>query len=107
MDEIDFIENEYLKIVREKTCIGKNVWVYKLSENINDSLINLLKEEGNLNYPLGEKYPYFVIQSLGKFVISGIKGENELKLVPRLTVNSSIRKEIESKIITFLEKDDI
>lgn len=103
MEELDFIDNDYLKIVREKTCIGKNVWVYKLSKNIDDLLLDFLKKDSNLSYPLGEKYPYFVIQSTGKFVISGIKGESEIKVVPRLTADSDIRKEIEQKLILFLK----
>ncbi|MFN8577730.1 MAG: hypothetical protein U0354_12810 [Candidatus Sericytochromatia bacterium] len=103
MEELDFIDNNYLKIIREKTCIGKNVWVYKLSKNIDDLLLDFLKQDSNLTYPLGEKYPYFVIQSVGKFVISGIKGENEIKVVPRLTANSEIRKKIEQNLIQFLK----
>lgn len=103
MENEDLIQSKYLKVIREKTCIGKNVWVYKLLKDIDDSLINFLKENNQITYPLGEKYNYFIIQSTGKYVISGIKGTNEIKVVPRLTANSDIRINLENSIINFLE----
>lgn len=102
-DLLENNQNSYLEIVKEKTCIGKNVWVYKLAKNIDKNIIDYLTINNQINYPLGEKYGYFIIQSTGNYVISGILGSNEIKLVPRLSANYQVRIELEKKIISFLE----
>lgn len=102
IEQLDF-KNDYISVIREKSCIGKNVWVYKLSKNINSELFSFFPE-GVLTYPLGEKYKFFNFQSTGKFAMSGILATDEIKVVPRLSIGSEIKLQIEDKLTEFCKR---
>ena len=104
-DTFELPENDYIKIVRSKTCISKSIFVYNIPLKINSSFIQTFSNQSQLTYPLGEKYPYFNINYPSKYLISGIIGENELKLIPRILAKGSIRKEFEDQLISWVKKE--
>jgi hypothetical protein len=99
---LDF-KNEYIQVIKKKSCIGKNIWVYKLSKIISTELFTLFPD-GQLNYPLGEKYRFYNFQSKGKFLMSGILDTDEIKVIPGLSSGSSIKLEIERKLTDYCQK---
>lgn len=104
-EALEINDNPYISIDRKKSCVGKNIWVYKLSCNIDKNFLDNLIDESVLSYPLGEKYGFFQIQSKGKYVIRGIINTNEIKLVPRLDAGYQVRLNIEKKLTELCKND--
>lgn len=76
--------NPYFTLDRKKSCIGKRVLVYHLTHPVQRSLFETHLTEGTLSFPLGEHYPFYSVDCPGKCTITGLLGNTELKMVPRI-----------------------
>ena len=111
MDEFELEEffedvlvvSPYFTIDREKTCIGKGRWVYRLSQIVTSDFFNFFKKFGEVTYPLGEQYPFYLLQSPGKFQMSGLLNTSEVKIIPRLHSKKEIHLEIQSCFIQYCQ----
>lgn len=102
----DWIEarSEAFVLNRAKSCIGKRVFVYQLSVPVARSLFDRLS--GSLSFPLGEKYPFYQFDSPGRYVITGLLGDCELRLVPRLAASAhDVCREAEAGFEAFCRPD--
>lgn len=95
--------NPYFTLDREKTCIGKGRWVYRLSQNITQNFFHFFSEFGEVTYPLGEQYPFFLLQSPGAFQMSGLLHTPEVKIVPRLNSEKDIHLKIQDCFIAYCQ----
>lgn len=97
-------EQNYVFLDSEKTCIGKKKFTYILSKEITKSLLELILEnenEGKLIFPFGEKYKFFSIDVPFKFLLTGILGDKEIKMIMKLSANLSVKSEIEKVLISY------
>lgn len=97
-------EQNYVFLDSEKTCIGKKKFTYILSKDITKDLLELiLKEEneGKLIFPFGEKYKFFSIDIPFKFLLTGILGDKEIKMIMKLSANLHVKSEVEKVLISY------
>ncbi|PIQ25690.1 hypothetical protein COW36_09980 [bacterium (Candidatus Blackallbacteria) CG17_big_fil_post_rev_8_21_14_2_50_48_46] len=89
-DDPDFWEdwgstsNPYFQLNREKSCIGKRIFVYHTPLSIQTSFFTDYLPSGELSFPLGEHCPFYQFSSPGFFVITGLLNDTEIRVVPRL-----------------------
>ena len=62
-----------------KNCLEENIFLINVENGIDEKLLEFLSQNGKLKYTLGKNYPVFLVDSSNYF-ITGIKGENEMKL---------------------------
>lgn len=82
-EEWESLQNPHFQLDRAKSCLGKRILIYQFKQPLQQEMLTSLNS-GQLSFPLGSQYAYFQFEVPGQFVITGLLGELELRVVPRL-----------------------
>lgn len=88
--------------MQKKNCTGLPLFLYDLKAPITGEIEAYLRPLGTLKFPLGGSIPVLKMDVPHKFVLSGLVGARQLKLLLKHSAPHGVRDEFEAALHSYL-----